>query len=88
MKKYYNKYCDFIGITNEGPKRLTLVLIIILGLIFPFLFDLDIEEYFEMMFFDDLEDSFTFYFLILFPSPIIIGIFVKVTNWVKEGFKK
>ena len=88
MKKIINKYFDFIGVTNEGHKRLTLVLIITLGLIFPFLFDLDLEEYFEMIFFDDLEDSFYFYLLILFPSPIIVGIIVKVTNWVKDGFKK
>jgi len=88
VKNFYNKYFDFIGVTNEGPKRLTLVSIIILGLIFPFLFDLDIEEYFEMIFLDDLEDSFFFYLLILFPSPIIVGVIIKVTNWVKEGFNK
>ena len=48
-----------------------------------------LERYLDMIFFnDDLEYTLITYFLILFPSPIIVGVIVKVTNWVKEGFNK
>ncbi len=89
MKKIINRYFDFIGIRNEGYKRLTFVLIIIIGFILPLFLGLDLERYLDMIFFnDDLENTLITYFLILFPSPIIVGVIVKVTNWVKEGFNK
>ena len=89
MEDHRNIYFDFIGIENEGYRRLTLVIIIILGLIIPLTLGLDIEDILDSMFFlSGLEEFLGIYLLILFPSPIIVGVIVKVTNWVKEGFNK
>jgi|APSaa5957512535_1039671.scaffolds.fasta_scaffold76893_3 hypothetical protein len=110
MKKTINRYLNFIGITNEGYKRLTIITIIIFGLYFPLLSGYvdDFNTYKRIMLFDSISindqnripgqdqelipDKYYHFlflnFLILFPSPIIVGIIVKVTNWVKDGFKK
>ena len=89
MKEIIKKYFDFIGVKNEGKRRLTLVLIITLGFLLPFILGSDMDYYLRHIFFDrDFEDSLILWSLILFPSPIIVGVIVKITNWVKEGFKK
>jgi len=88
MKNLFNKYCDFIGVENEGYRRLILVSIILLGITNPLFFNLDLDEYIPTLFFlhrDGWVVTLQVYFFILFPS-IIFGIIIKVINWVKHGF--
>ena len=88
MKNLYNKYCDFIGIENEGSKRILLLSISIVLL--PAL--------------NALHDSRIFFFgyggfdknisiLLSIPTCIfiiflIVGFIIKTRNWIKDGFKK
>jgi len=86
MKKIINRYFDLIGVENEGYRRVLSILIIISCLILPFSFGVsNINFYLELIFFQGhIDDSLFFYFLILFPSPIIIGVIVKITTVIFE----
>ena len=89
MRNIYNKYFEFIRIENEGYRRITVVIIVLLMIITPFFFELDLDDYLDHLFFqEDLEDTLFFYFIMLFPSPIIVGVTVKVFHWVTDGFNK
>jgi len=93
MKKIYNKYFDFIGIKNEGYKRIVIVTILLSMFIFPRFSDelsiYDFDDFFRYLFFDDsLEDVVLFYIWFLFLSPIVIGLIIKTYKWIKEGFNK
>ena len=46
MKNLYNKYCDFIGVENEGYRRILIVVII--------LFSLRLYIFFSKVFLDSL----------------------------------
>ena len=94
MKKYLDKYFEFIGIDHEGYKRLTVIGIVLFGGIFLPIF---IEESFklfdiyEILFFVHHEGwliSLWLYFLIFILSPIIVGIILKIINWIIDGFKQ
>ena len=84
MKNLFNKYCDFIGIENEGYKRLFILSWFITALLYG-----EITEggYISDLLWFRLEDWF-YYFLFFLPLSLILnGVFVKIYNWVKDGFK-
>jgi len=90
MKNLLNKYFDFIGIENEGYRRLLLVVIILLGITNPLYLGLYLDEYIRTLFFLQREGwllTLQLYIFILLPS-VIIGIIIKLINWVKNGFNK
>ena len=87
IHRYYLKYFYFLGVRNEGHKRLLTVIITIFGLvILPILSD-DVEFYDYLDYLLD-SDYWVFFISCLFVSPIIVGVVVKIYFWVKEGFNK
>jgi hypothetical protein len=90
MKKIINRYFNFLGVENEGYRRVLSILIIIPTIIIIF-YIIDVEgfdDFLEYLFFqDDIGDSFQIYFILLLPT-IIVSVIVKVISWVKEGFNK
>ena len=71
VKKYY----DFIGVENEGHKRL----LIISFFITPFLYQLFIEEGHRS----------SMSYITFIPISIFLnGLIIKIYNWVKDGYKK
>ena len=98
MKSLIKKYFDFIGVKNEGVRRLLTIIIVLFGFIFPNLIvvmdgnDLDLFYLFELYIFQEFESrwiySLQLYLITLVPSPIIVGVVVKIFTWVKDGFKK
>jgi len=89
MKNLFNKYFDFIEIENEGYRRIFSI-IIVLGMFFsPYLTGLDLDDYIEILVFNEGLDMFLiFWFVIFFPFPIIFGVIIKTIDWVKNGFNK
>jgi hypothetical protein len=87
MKNLFNNYFDFIGIENEGFRRIFSI-IIVLGMFFlPYLIGIDLDDYHRYILgIMGLENFLSFWFVVLFPSPIIFGIIIKPINWVKDGF--
>jgi len=89
MKNLFNKYCDFIGVENEGYKRLLIISILLFPIIYPLLVGGDIDDIFNLLLFlKDIENSLTYYLIIVLPSPIYFGIVIKTIDWVKQGFNK
>ena len=92
MKEIIRKYFDYIGVENEGYRRVLSILLPIPIILF-FLFsipEVGEERFFNLLFFQE-SDWFDLYFYLLFflLSPlIIVGVITKIINWVKEGFKK
>ena len=86
MKQLFNKYCDFIGVENEGYKRL----LIVSSFITPFIYGSVVEGGFIEDFFKvEINGAIRAYFIILFPISLLLnGFFIKIFNWVKDGFKK
>ena len=87
MKNLFNNYFDFIGIENEGFRRIFSI-IIVLGMFFlPYLIGIDLDDYHRYILgIMGLENFLSFWFVVLSPSPIIFGIIIKPINWVKDGF--
>ena len=92
MKKFYNKYCDLIGLENEGVRRL-MVPINIIYILLPFITDEDIINltYFilieELRLYREIGDVLTIFVYIIF-SIIECGLIVKSLTWIIDGFKK
>ena len=88
MKNLFNKYCDFIGVENEGSRRILLLLITIILLpIFNVVND-------SRIFFFGYSD-FDKIISILLPIPtgffisfLIVGLIIKTLNLIKDGFEK
>ena len=88
MKNLFNKYCDFIGVENEGLRRILLLLITIILLpIFNVVND-------SRIFFFGYSD-FDKIISILLPIPtgffitfLIVGLIIKILNLIKDGFEK
>ena len=79
MKNLLNKYFDFIGVKNEGLRRIILLLIIYLN--FPLYKYLD-NKYWR--YYWDWE-----WVMLSIPISIFsVGIIVKIFNWVKDGFSE
>ena len=74
FNKYFNKYCDFIGIENEGYKRLFLLS----WFISPFI-------WYEIIVKNTIRISDDF---LIFYGIILNSIIVKIYIWVKDGFSK
>ncbi len=96
MKNLYNKYFEFIGIDNEGYRRISKLIIILLSAVsFPlwieFIYYL-LEYNFEIYFTDYLILFFiiitigTFFLIVL--SSIVYGILAKTFTWILDGFKE
>ena len=88
MKKLFNKYCDFIGIENEGLKRILLLLISIVLL--PTFNVLDDSRIFFFGY-GDFDKIISILLTIptgIFISFLIVGFIIKTLNWIKDGFKK
>lgn len=83
-------YFEFLGIKNEGVKRLLVIVLVLFGLyIYPFLEDdLYFDSVIDYLLFDDFEESLIFYFHFFITSPIIVGVVVKTFMWVKDGFSQ
>ena len=85
FNKYFNKYCDFIGVENEGYRRL----FILSWFITPFLYGQIVDGGFISDLLRGREDEWFGYFFILLPWSVILnGVFVKIYIWVKDGFSK
>ena len=88
MKNLFNKYCDFIGVENEGSRRILLLLTTIILLpIFNVVND-------SRIFFFGYSD-FDKIISILLPIPIgffisflIVGLIIKILNLIKDRFVK
>lgn len=88
MKNLFNKYCDFIGVENEGSRRILLLLITIILLpIFNVVND-------SRIFFFGYSD-FDKIISILLPIPtgffisfLIVALIIKTLNLIKDGFEK
>ena len=90
MEHNRNKYFDFIGIENEGYKRLFILSLFITPFIYGDFID---SNYFSGRFlknFLDLDgEEWVLYFLFFLPLSLILnGVFVKIYSWVKDGFSK
>ena len=88
MKNLFNKYCDFIGVENEGSRRILLLLITIILLpIFNVVND-------SRIFFFGYSDFDTIISILLpiptgfFISFLIVGLIIKTLNLIKDGFEK
>ncbi len=101
MKKLFNKYCDFIGVENEGNKRLFIISSIIISPIICFskiingwnLFDFMREIFEELLFIIPQSILYPIYLLFvgifsIITSFILLGLIYKTYNWVKDGYKK
>jgi hypothetical protein len=87
MKRLIKKYFDFIGVKNEGVKRILTIVIVLLSItIISVLYDNVFVGY--LFFQDKLTYTLFCYFLILVPPPLIVGVFVKIFTWVKDGFNQ
>ena len=90
MKNLFNKYCDFIGIENEGNKRLLLVFNSVCSSILFFWF---IEETRPRDWGLPRGDIFEIIGIILplitsiLISTLFCGLIIKTFNWVKDGYK-
>jgi len=87
MKNLFNKYCDFIGVENEGNRRL-LIIIIIFCYFYIIYFITDNFTGSEFGLKGDIEE-----FIFIFTVPLILSFFsvgfvTKTFNWVKQGFNK
>ena len=98
MKNIFNKYFDFIGVEQEGLRRI--ILLIIVGW---YLFN-------TLSFFDDglshyryrvpigqdgiskiVLDTYTLFFhqtIMFFGIPITFSVGIKIINWIIDGFKQ
>ena len=81
MKNLFNKYCDFIGVENEGYRRILLVVNIL------FYFYGINWLYEDSRPRDDIDLLLTYTIPLLF-SIFSIGVIIKTFNWVKGGFNK
>ena len=83
LKNRFNKYCDFIGIENEGHKRMLIISFPILSFVYgEILYSGFIEDFLHFI-------NYKFYFFFLLPLSIILnGFFVKVFNWINIRDKK
>ena len=91
MKERINKYFSFIGVKDEGVKRLLLVIIVISSVLSPNLqYGWDLEDYYELfMWYDENYDEIIrFYWSFFFQSLFIVGVVSKTYYWVKEGFNQ
>ena len=93
MKERINKYFSFIGVEDEGVKRLLLVIIVISSLLSPNLqYGWDLEDYYELFTWNeppwDYEEILLFYWTFFFQSLFIVGVVSKTYYWVKEGFNQ
>jgi hypothetical protein len=94
MKKLFNKYCDFIGVENDGLKRILIISILCLTIINFNIFYQPIENVWKSWGYWDGNKFYIFSILIILPpiSSIItmfeIGFFIKTFNWVKDGYSK
>jgi hypothetical protein len=71
FNKYFNKYCDFIGVENEGYKRLLIISILLFPIIFPLSVGMNWEDVFSgLLFLKNYQSSLVFYLTIVLPSPI------------------
>ena len=76
MRKFIDKYFNWLGIKNEGIRRIVLVINLIA---FPFWF-----YFFEEIL--DVGNDGVGVGVIL--SPIWTSIVLKIISWVKQGFEK
>ena len=79
LMKYNNKYCEYIGIRNNGYKRLIFISYILWILVGgPLMME-------EMRIWRD-EDVIVFMFWWSISLPIILVILFKIFFWIKDGF--
>jgi len=83
MKKLWNKYFDWVGVENEGNRRLFMVIIIF------WFFYLLIQFVDEILRGGHDINEIIFELGILLIIPFFsVGFVIKTFNWVKDGFKK
>tara|TARA_B100000073_G_scaffold284265_1_gene245492 strand:- start:47 stop:331 length:285 start_codon:yes stop_codon:yes gene_type:complete len=94
MKNLINKYFDFIGIENEGWRRISIIFIVLMIFPIPPLvikgedFDDLIEEIVELIVFHHGVEGFLFYWGYVLLQITILSVLIKTFNWVKDGFSK
>jgi len=86
MKKIINRYFDFIGVKNEGKRRLLIIIIPIWSFYLTIQFGNEIIKEFEIR--DDIIQIIVGFGIPLILSLFSIGLITKIFTWVKEGFNK
>jgi hypothetical protein len=86
MRKLFNRYFDFIGVENEGHKRILIIIII-----FWFLYILiqvidEILSVFGIR--GDINEIIFGLGISLIITFFSVGFVIKTFNWVKDGFNK
>jgi hypothetical protein len=87
MKKILNRYFDFIGVKNEGKRRLLIIFIIFCYFYISYYIDTN----FSKRDFGLEGDIQGYIFIITVPlilSLFSIGLITKIITWIKEGFNK
>ena len=86
MKKIINRYFDFLGVENEGKRRLLIIIISIWSFYLTDQFGNEIIKEFEIR--DDIIQIIVALGIPLILSLFSIGLITKIITWVKEGFDK
>ena len=86
MKKLINRYFDFLGVENEGKRRLLIIIISIWSFYLTDQFGNEIIKEFEIR--DDIIQIIVALGIPLILSLFSIGLITKIITWVKEGFDK
>ena len=86
MKKIINRYFDFLGVENEGKRRLLIIIIPIWSFYLTIQFGDEIIKEFEIR--DDIIQIIVALGIPLILSLFSIGLITKIITWVKEGFDK
>ena len=91
IKRLYDIYCSYIGIHNEGNKRLLAIASFILPIFYIYFYCI-IEDVFLSI--EDINDKSIFrrdfigFYIIYFPLwTLITGIIIKLYCWVLDGYK-
>ena len=75
MRKYIDKYFNWLGIKNEGVRRIILIIHPIAMIPMFFILEQEIHE-------DE-----AFIYSLLF-TPILTTAIIKALDWIKQGFAK
>ncbi len=98
MKNIFNKYFDFIGVEQEGLRRI--ILLIIVGwylFCFSIIFDDGLSHYrYRVPIGQDgiskiVLDTYRLFFhqtIMFFGIPITFSVGIKIINWIIDGFKQ
>jgi len=87
MKKIINRYFDFIGVKNEGKRRLLIIFIIFCYFYMGYWLDTNRRTW-DFGLEGDIQGGIFILTVPLILSLFSIGLITKIITWVKEGFNK